>query len=224
MRLSRIAVFLPMFLPVACGTADFAPVYRIAAIEAKAADSDTGQPIEGANVVAVYETSRAGFSGRLRGTVLEVMETATDAQGRFAFPAVTLVNSSVSESLQSSDPAVLIFKPRYVPREFRGNRDPRYGINGQSVKMTRYSEEQLANPKTSFYRGADSFLDSVIQSCKWDRIPKTILAMTAEEERVRAANPGALVSLPTVTVLQGWSEGPRPICRSAAEFFRSYSE
>ncbi|HEY3178065.1 MAG TPA: carboxypeptidase-like regulatory domain-containing protein, partial [Casimicrobiaceae bacterium] len=84
----------------ACGS----PYYTSDPIEAWVVDAETGQPIEGAVVTANWQL--VGFTldtGGRKGGQLEVMETITDANGRFYFRGFTKLNLSLGE-LRDQDP------------------------------------------------------------------------------------------------------------------------
>ena len=75
------AFLLILVLPLqGCATA-----YSAKEIEARVIDADTRQPLEGVNVVAHW-VLHFGMEGGQQ-TDLELMETVTDKNGRFHFPA-----------------------------------------------------------------------------------------------------------------------------------------
>jgi hypothetical protein len=85
-RSMRFLIFLlTATLPLAACAAGPPSRYSAESLEAWVVDDETSQPLEGVNVVAHW----ALFGGMHTDVVgqLMVMETVTDAQGRFFFPA-----------------------------------------------------------------------------------------------------------------------------------------
>ena len=115
--LCRLILLAPLSLLSACVLPpQYSPVYHLDKVEARVLDADTREPVVGANVIAVYETDRGGLGGTFPGKILEVIETVTDAQGRFSFPAITLFETAVSGGFSKhypADPGFMIFKPDY---------------------------------------------------------------------------------------------------------------
>ncbi|GFE59365.1 carboxypeptidase-like regulatory domain-containing protein [Geobacter sp. AOG1] len=74
-------------------------------------DIDTGQPIEGAVVVAKYQKETLAPPVEPKSSVIHVKETLTDKDGRFTFPSYTTIIQPFSWSY---DVSFLIFKPGYL--------------------------------------------------------------------------------------------------------------
>ena len=177
----------------ACGS----PYYTSDPIEAWVVDADTGQPIEGAVVTAIWQL--VGFSfdtgGRKLGQ-LEVMETETDKNGRFYFPGFTKLNPGLDD-LREEDPQILIFKPGYsymravnvypIGKEDLQGTHRKSPINGQRVKMKK------ANPDIKKYAFEVGFLatslDYIGYSGNASAIPKMIHALACERRRLIAIDP-----------------------------------
>jgi 5-hydroxyisourate hydrolase-like protein (transthyretin family) len=86
--------------------------YSSEELEGRIVDEDTGVPLEGVNVVAYWELYKLGFQAMNNG-VIKVMETVTDADGRFHFPAwepeLVLRAGTLYEGIQ-----LTFFKSGYV--------------------------------------------------------------------------------------------------------------
>jgi hypothetical protein len=85
--------------------------YSADSIDSRVVDADSGEPLAGVNVVAEWVLKGGVESGEVTGYA-NVMETVTDEDGRFHFPAwgpVTVKRGSVREA----GPALLLFKPGY---------------------------------------------------------------------------------------------------------------
>lgn len=205
-------------IPALMLQSSFATSQSIAAFTAKVVDADTGSPIEGANVVAVYQTLKpSGIHGWTHGEVLEVMETVTGADGTLAFPKVDLTVPHGHE-LKGDDPKVMIFKPGYergVVTRFRpGERGILgvAGISGKTVQIRKYREEETRERYFSFYRSLVGWLEPAINECKADRMPKAIIAMDKEYQRIRSINPPVFVDLPDLQMIKNTTTQPINPC------------
>jgi hypothetical protein len=183
----------------ACGS----PYYTSDPIEAWAVDADTGQPIEGAVVTANWQL--VGFTldtgGSKRGQ-LTVMETTTDANGRFFFPGFTKLNLSLSE-LRDQDPQILIFKPGY--QYIGGGNDTLMGasshgphrksqLGGQRLQIRKADP----NPRKQAddLTGLTTALSNIADSGDADRVPQMLNAVACERWRLKALDPRVLVLVP----------------------------
>ena len=168
------------------------PYYTAAPIEAWVVDADTGAPVEGAVVTANWQLVAFGFDtgGRKVGQ-LEVMETATDKNGRFTFPGFTKVNLSGSV-LREEDPQILIFKSGY--RYMRGANDYPIGkegeqgphrkasVIGQTLKMQKADRDVR---KYAFNLGfLSSYLSRLTEHGGASAIPRMIRALGCERQRL----------------------------------------
>ena len=119
---ARCLVPLVAFMPAWACAAD----YSAKAIEAWVTDADTGQSLEGVNVVAHWELNYGLEGGGV--WELAVMETVTDGNGRFAFPAwgpKPIPPGLPREArLKDRDPEILLFKAGY-DLEYRTRREER---------------------------------------------------------------------------------------------------
>ena len=86
--------------------------YTIEPIEAWAVDAETGEPIEGANVVATWALYTDHWHGSTFYEMLEVKEAVTDKNGRFSFPGFRLRNAQRQSSTRFCTPSRL--KSRYL--------------------------------------------------------------------------------------------------------------
>jgi hypothetical protein len=177
----------------ACGS----PYYTVDPIEAWVVDAETGQPIEGAVVTANWQLVAFSFDtgGRKEGQ-LEVMETATDKNGRFYFPGFTKLNPGGNE-LREEDPQILIFKPGYdyiraanqypLGKEAEQGVHRKASINGQTLKMKKGSPDIK---KYAFELGVfTTSLDNIAYSGGTQAIPKMIHSLACERRRLIALDP-----------------------------------
>lgn len=86
-------------------------IYHKPEYRGRVIDIDTGQPIEGAVVIAKYQKETFAPPVEPKSSVIHVKETLTDKDGRFTFPSYTTIIQPFSWSY---DVSFLIFKPGYL--------------------------------------------------------------------------------------------------------------
>jgi hypothetical protein len=198
------------------------PYYTAASIDATVVDAKTGEPVRGANVIANWQLVEDSLHGERTVGQLEVMEAVTDDKGRFHFDGFTKANPTLAD-LGNRDPQILIFKRDYVtkvimnhygmtsPLVIGANRKSQ--VDGTNIRLEPRTMEESGDMS---YLGTTSALYSLIQDCEWKKIPRAIVAMTQETERIRALDRARLVGLPTI----GTIDGSPAKCGSAVDFFR----
>ena len=208
----------------ACG----AVTYQFAPIEAWVVDAETGKPIAGVVVTANWELVKGSLDGPRYYGQLEVKETVTDANGRFAFDGYSKEDSSGAE-LRESDPQVIVFKAGYEYQRFTNDyRDGGAGmtrqyrtaaVNGKTVKLlSMLSPEANKLKRSSAYFGLNTRIEQFVMDCHWKKIPRAILAMDAEDKAIRAK--GRSTGLIAMHHLESLANK----CGSPKEFFAGYSK
>ena len=140
MNIIRKRLIVLFAISAALGLPGCANDYSAKAIEAWVVDADTKQPLEGVSVVAHWQLEY-GLEGGGR-YPFTVMETVTDKNGRFTFPAwgpKEVPSSLPSEArLKNIDPGVLLFKAGYDTFYEAKKQDRRplssFGGHGPSVR------------------------------------------------------------------------------------------
>jgi hypothetical protein len=89
---------------------------------AEVVDAETGQPLEGVVVLAVWHRRHTGPGGWGGGWTHEATEVVTGADGRFEIPAPSPGVTLFAFEMAPPQPAFLLFKPGYGPWRFRGER------------------------------------------------------------------------------------------------------
>ena len=164
--------------------------YKADPIEAWVVDAETKQPLEGVVVVAHWQL-KGGLEGGNPVGQMMVMETTTDAMGRFIFPGWGPKLRPISGVLKTASPRILMFKNGY---EYRGlenkltNKTLRGDlemplrsdwdgkkINMQLIRLTN-KQAQYSNFLT-FSKEIDSFATWYEDPCQWLNLPKTINRM-----------------------------------------------
>jgi hypothetical protein len=172
--------------------------YSAKPITARIVDAGTGQPLAGVNVVAVWVLEDP-VSGNSQGD-LELMEEVTDTAGEFhlagwgpksvpptAFPGTRLTNE---------DPRIIVFKAGYFPNAVYNDshstliRDPQdvgppireSQWNGKMIPLKKF--EGSMRVYASLVHGVLS--DVGFAHCGWKRIPKIIVVLNQESDRLMA--------------------------------------
>ena len=197
-----------------------AVTYQFAPIEAWVVDAETGKPIAGVVVTANWELVKGSLDGPRYYGQLEVKETVTDANGRFAFDGFSMEDSSGAE-LRESDPQVIVFKAGYEYQRFTNDyRDGGAGmtrqyrtaaVNGKTVKLlSMLSPEANKLKRSSAYFGLDTRIEKLVRDCHWKKIPRTIVAMDAEDRAMRAKGKGTgLIAMHDLESLASKCGAPR---------------
>ena len=229
MKNYRILFALLVFVLLeGCGGA---PIYTAAPIEAWVVDAETGQPIEGANVVMNWQLVVGGLDGPSNRGQLEVMETVTDKSGRFYFDGFTKLNPMMYE-LRNHDPRIVIFKSGYA-YQILVNQYPKAGTetpgihrtsqhNGRSVKLKKM--ETIFFPvdgSSGFYTFLNIEIENIVfDGCEWKKMPRFIVAMDREEKRIKALGSKSIIGLVTIDDIS--SRRGNFWCGSVADFFKEY--
>lgn len=194
---SRLVALLVVAL-LGHGCAGFG-AYNFAPIEARVVDEETGQPIEGAIVVANWQLEEASIHLTIQRESLEIQETVTNRDGQFKLPGFTKVNTT-PYFLKSRAPQIIIFKPNYRIYYYSAmypmggkatemNDYPKPAISGAPVKL-----KSLANEREKYldqFRRLRMSLDSAFASssvtgkaCDWTKIPELLVAMEGEKYKL----------------------------------------
>ncbi|SRR5712691_8041501 len=236
-----LAPFVAALSLPACATAD---TYSAKSIAATVVDGDTGEPLEGVNVIArwMLEEKRMGFSVG----DLDLMETVTDKNGKFLFRAwegkapptrTTLSDTSTVQyetRLSSGSPELIFFKVGYKPTRV-GNynylspelRDQYHtwerssDWSGKIIKMEKF-KGSLEN-YSSLANGTLSGLGNRIE-CAWKKIPFLLTALLREKERLeREGVRWPRNSLSSIERMQQQFDNYGN-CGSAKEFLKEYAK
>jgi hypothetical protein len=208
----------------ACATS-----YSAKPITAKVVDADTGEALEGVNVIAQW-LMQDPQAGRGQGN-LELMEAVTDKNGEFHFPGwgpKAIPRDKFSGTrLTNQDPAIIFFKSGYHIHAVINDshpsmrRDPHdmgppvrdSQWDGQVIKMKKFKGEL----KEYGMQARSTLTGTYYSDCEWKKMPRMIATLIKEGERLRKM--GVYYGLPTVGDFEGFS-GDR--CGSVREFFQEY--
>jgi hypothetical protein len=98
--------------------------YSAEPIEAWVVDQQTKKPLEGVVIVAQWKLMSGTVGGRVPVGTMMILETMTDAKGRFSFPAWGPLANTSDGYLDYEDPEIFFFKPGY----FSGSLSNHYAV------------------------------------------------------------------------------------------------
>ena len=203
--------------------------YSGAPISGKVVDADTGEPLEGVNVVAQWEMEDLR-SERYAGDLL-IMEAVTDGKGEYRLPgwgplAVPADRFPGRRLRQGNAPTLLFFKSGYRPDALLSELYPiptHMGDGGESHRTSKWDGKTIPLKKfegpikeyASLVSGAFGGLS--LQKCQWKSIPRAIVTMTKEQEKL--AKLGVHTSPITI---QRLDNDPSLPCGDVNRFFEEY--
>lgn len=221
----RFLFFAAMLLPLqSC-----AFYYKAEPIVAWVVDAETKQPLEGVIVVAHWQLE-GGLEGGDRVGQVMIMETVTDAKGRFYFPGWGPKPRSLKGSLKTHSPEVLLFKSGYKYRSLVNRhtyktrtgdiKNPlRSDWDGKTIDMGRFvGESQEYSRYLSFLMGYLRFIED---DCNWKKTPSLILELQKQVDVFRGE--GIVTDLYSVEYLP-MSKSDVLKCGSVVDFFQGYQQ
>lgn len=167
--------------------------YSAESIEGWVVDADTNEPLEGVVVVAAWilDGWTTPFIKFDRVGTLELMESVTDSDGRFNFPAWGPLRRPRDGVLWAQDPELLFFKSGYdieilsnpLTSKIPTNSVRTSRWNGKTIKLKKFEGDvkRYANRVRSF---GDGSVENALEDCSWQKIPNTIIALRRENERL----------------------------------------
>ena len=175
--------------------------YSAEPIEAWLVDAKTKQPIEGAVVVAHWELYGASIVdiGVTHAGNLQFMETMTDKNGRFYFPAWGPLRAWGSR-LTFDDPEMFVFKSGYDTRLLK-NEMTTEAIGGQYYPLRTSQWNKKTIELESMDAQSDKYVEGFVwinhsvefqidwyhKECNWRKLPNTLRAFYQERLRLKAA-------------------------------------
>jgi hypothetical protein len=158
-------------------------------------DAKTNQPLEGVIIVAHWEVDRVvpsfvpimPFVNDPRGPFqLQIMETVTDANGRFHFSAWGPLSVPPLAALGIRDPDLIFFKEGYVPWgtmnhhpstfDYSASSTRSSEINGTTIKLKKFEGDlkAYADQLDELSVPLDFATHPRIGNCDWKRIPRML--------------------------------------------------
>lgn len=224
----RYLFFAAMLLPLqSC-----AFYYKAEPIEAWVVDAETKQPLEGVIVVAHWQL-KGGLEGGNPVGQMMIMETVTDAKGRFYFPGWGPKLRSLRGDIKDQSPGILLFKSGHKYRGLQ-NKTTNKTIRGdldlplKSDWDKKMIELQRFKGTTEEYANHIHSLDNDLEwarygeNCEWKQVPVMLVALHRMSEsfssqgvKLRGWQIGA-------TIRKVTEVGNQKRCGSADDFFRKY--
>ncbi|HLE43146.1 MAG TPA: hypothetical protein VJB36_03950, partial [Methylomirabilota bacterium] len=119
--------------------------YSAAEIRGWVVDADTKQPLEGVHVVAQWILNTGLFFHGSHVTRLHILETVTDAQGEYHFPAWGPKPRPVLARLDwGTDPILTFFKPGYRVLSRNNYSPPPENEEEMAVRVSRWHGKTVA--------------------------------------------------------------------------------
>lgn len=213
-RIVKAAIILAALTSVlalsACATLAGHPLtYSAEPIEGWVVDAANKQPLDGVIVTANWELSNA--FGAAVGQMM-VMETVTDANGRFYFPAWGPKLRPPNSIIKDQDPQLVLFKSGY---DFARLQNPVGPLNKASVRKSAWNGKTIAlkpfedhlikrneRVNTSAYARRLAFIKSSLSwaysrdICELKRIPRMAIALHLQEQEFKER--GIYSTLPSI--------------------------
>lgn len=176
--------------------------YSAEPIEAWIVDSETKQPLDGVIVVAHWQL-KGGLEGGNPVGQMMVMETVTDAKGRFYFPGWGPKLHPWQGELKDESPRILLFKSGYAyqgllnhttNKTMRGDLEiPLRSIwNKRTIKLEKFkgTMEEYAEHVYRLGQDMDSMLDfaSGDKKCEWKKVPRMLVALDRIDANFESRN------------------------------------
>jgi len=146
-----LATLVCALVPIGCGFA-----YTADPISARVVDAETGQPLAGVNVAALW-TLKGGLEGGNVVGYANILETVTDANGAFSFPGWGPRPIAFGQ-LRAEAPLMMFFKPDYAYHQVQNRvvsaptpMQTRSDWNGKNIALTKFkgtSREYADNLRT----------------------------------------------------------------------------
>lgn len=194
-RLKLLFCFFSALFPIAASAGLFGSSLSADPIDSRVADSDTGQPIEGAVVVAYWEMHRGSFAGdSLACGTADVEEAVTDKDGKFHIAGWGPIRSSC-DGMRSFDPLLFVFKSGYsYARVGNYPLDPPVVTsthsewNDKPIKLKKFPDLDLEKVGIKSYGANFGSLNGYLENfivdfpteCNWRKIPNTLRALMAQ--------------------------------------------
>ena len=133
------------------------PSYSAKDIRATVVNEETGEPLEGVVVVALWELRQVSARPRIH-----ITEAVTDAQGQFHIPGWGPKVRPPLAELAHRSPLLVLFKPGFVP--LRLHTEARARVE-QFAPNYRTMPTKKLRETISWYRGSPK---DAVQDCIWD--------------------------------------------------------
>jgi hypothetical protein len=192
-RLLVLSVALALAPISGCATS-----YRAEAIEGWVVDAETNKPLEGVNIVTHW-TLKGGMEGGTAVEALQILETVTDQNGRYSFPAWGPKAGTTTGELRGNSPSILLFKPGYRAGEFSNLYSETTGAETFFYNKKTLKLEPFRGTLQEYARHLNSSLNGDLWKigfsigehsgnfCGWKSFPRMLNALAKLEYEYRSA-------------------------------------
>lgn len=222
----------------ACGAPE-QHTYSAEPINSKVVDASTGEPIQGAVVVAYWELYQGSITGDgMPCGAANVEEAVTGKDGRFHIPGWGPVKGACGV-MRGGEPQLYVFKAGYGYQRLANDyysvdNPPSVSIsqwNGRAIILTRFVNPDLRLgyvegsyesdfEELNFWLG--QFVVHMPRECNWRKIPNTLLAIEAETRKFSKALGYPLGTITTSLVDNDkWFQRVAPRCGSPKQFIEN---
>ena len=157
-------------------------------LEGSVVDQQTGMPMEGVVVVAVWQPEIQLAAGRFTRDPIAVGEAVSDSKGHFQLKAW---GPRLAEGAGGTAPRILLFKPGYeFQRRDHGADLNRIGMRKFEGKLDDYAVHLAA--LSSALEGAAGFIDG---RCDWQSMPMMLRALDRQDTVFRVERVDRLAPL-----------------------------
>lgn len=198
MKRNRLFILLLLCATHALSACATPVTYSAEPIEAWIVDAETKQPLEGVVVVAHW-VLEGGIHVDRMGDFM-IIETVTDKNGRFYFPAWGPLRHWGRSRLTYMDPEIIIFKSSYEYRQLAnemtaeaigGKAFPvRKSVwSGRTIVLRPFKEADFQiqyKNLLNFSKVVDSFATWHTDPCQWTKLPIAIKKMLRERKQLEA--------------------------------------
>ena len=166
------------------------PIYYAKRIQGQVVDEQTGEPIEGAIIVAQWILFHQGLGHSGHDSRIRVVETVTNKNGYYTIHGSPMVRAIPFTELHFYDPKISVFKKGYSPtsfaNDFVGNRSGMIrssNWDGKKLQLSRppFLLEKQASDLGIFFHGIYG-----INADNWNFCPKMLFAIHKEKQRLMA--------------------------------------
>ena len=156
-------------------------------ITGRVVEAGTPTPLPGVTVVADWQLQGGMEGGRSMGHVA-ILETVTDADGRFAFPGWGPRFALPRGRLADRDPMLLLFKAGYFPKSLVNRHESTARVRTSDWDGATIPLEPSSRRPDGYASALQGFEDRIDVSffhpggCAWRRISHLLLALSREAE------------------------------------------
>ena len=159
--------------------------YSAEPIEAWIGDEESEKPLEGVVIVAAWTLEWNSIAGHMPAGQLKVMETVTDKNGRFYFPAWGL-KLAMNGHLDHETPELTIFKSGYSYKtvsndlfQKQSGMTRRSDWDSKNIPLSKFKDslEEYAKSLTSLSSMLGYNFRTQKNECQWKKIPHMVVAL-----------------------------------------------